>query len=373
MLRKSFTKTITLGLLLIGAAYQGANAQTPDPQDTIIYLGFFNSVPNNFDYPMLGLANVANENYSRFQIGLLNITKGNLNGAQVGISNLASGNINGAQIGTLNFAEKSVDGVQIGAYNLISGKLDGATFGAFNVSNDSIGGAQFGSVNISLSSVDGAQLGAVNISAGEVDGGQFGALNIAGNKVDGAQIGTVNFSRKLDGFQLGVFNYVDSLESGVPLGLVSIVRKGGYFAIDLVEVYTARDFPAGISVRLGAKSLYTKYVVSIVEKDNASFGLGLGSLIPINKRLFINPEMVYHQNFTNDDSFWKNSSHTSLSASFGVNLNRWFQVSAGPVVSLSYKGTESDFLLSDLYTHKLNDNSNLNVGFKASLTLVLSK
>jgi len=86
MLRKSFTKTITLGLLLMGAAFQGANARMAGPKDSTIYPGFFNSVPNNFNYPMLGLANVANENYSRFQIGLLNITKGNLNGAQVGIS-----------------------------------------------------------------------------------------------------------------------------------------------------------------------------------------------------------------------------------------------------------------------------------------------
>ncbi len=86
MLRKSFTKTITLGLILMGAAFQGANAQTVGPKDSTIYPGFFNCVPNNLSYPMLGLANVANENCSRFQIGLLNITKGNLNSAQFGIS-----------------------------------------------------------------------------------------------------------------------------------------------------------------------------------------------------------------------------------------------------------------------------------------------
>ncbi len=86
MLRKSFTKTITLGLPLMGAAFQGAHSQTAGPKDSTIYPGFFNSVPNNFNYPLLGLANVANDNYSSFKIGLLNITKGNLNGVQAGIS-----------------------------------------------------------------------------------------------------------------------------------------------------------------------------------------------------------------------------------------------------------------------------------------------
>jgi hypothetical protein len=241
------------------------------------------------------------------------------------------------------------------------------------MSNGAIDGAQLGAVNIAVDNVNGGQFGTVNLSAGIVDGIQVGVLNMATEKVDGTQIGTLNICKKLDGFQLGVFNYIDSLESGTPFGLISIVRKGGYFAIDLAEVYTSANFPGSFSVRLGTRSLYTKYILSAVDKKELSYGLGFGSLIPITRNLFVNPELVYHQ-IAKGNTFWSKSSHTSLSISLGTSFFKWLQLSAGPIASLSYKGTDTNsFTLSDLYNHPINDDSRFHLGFKASLTIVLSK
>ncbi|MBI9069860.1 MAG: hypothetical protein JEZ09_21385 [Salinivirgaceae bacterium] len=62
----------------------------------------------------------------------------------------------------------------------------------------------------------------------------------------------LNVTNKLKGVQLGVFNYVDSLESGLAIGFLSVVRNG-YRA---VEVSTNESFYANATFKTGTRQFY---------------------------------------------------------------------------------------------------------------------
>lgn len=346
-------------------------------QDTVkantIYTGIINIVEEDFKFPMIGIVNIANGNFDCVQLGFYNFIKGNHQGAQIGFVNTTLGKIEGAQLGYINYCHSDIKGIQAGFVNANNGKLEGAALGFVNISNDSIDGGQFGFVNISNKSTDGINAGFVNLNGEDFDGAQFGFVNINANKMDGAQFGFINISKKLKGFQLGFVNIVDSLEEGIPIGFLSIVGKNGYQALG---VYTDEFNPFNAALRIGVKNLYTSFTVSynhLEEKNNLNFGLGMGSIINFNEKLFFNPEII---SLSNSGSWGKEyKTFTSLNLAMGYNFTPRLHFSFGPSITHSHSNTENEFFepYFNTLSHQIDKRNQINLGFRTGLYFSLSK
>ena len=127
-----------------------------------------------------------------------------------------------------------------------------------NVVDDRFLGGQVGLVNWNSSDVRewdrqsiGAQFGGINY-AGTFCGYQGGLVNICGDKFTGLQGGFVNCTRDLDGLQcgaswliigvnfasgkvrgcqIGLFNYAEEMESGLQIGFVNVISRGGWLPV----------------------------------------------------------------------------------------------------------------------------------------------
>lgn len=331
-----FSLLLTLSFSLYFVSAQGISSNEP-----VIYTVVYNSVPDNYGYPMLGFINIANGDFSSIQLGFVNATKGTTNGLQLGFVNATFNTVNGIQGGYINYI------------------------------NDNLNGAQAGFVNVVDASVNGAQAGFVNVAKDCVDGLQAGFVNVAGGALDGGQIGFVNNTRKLNGFQLGFVNVAETVESGLPFGFVSVVKHGGYQAFG---VYADEMYPLNFSYRIGLKKLYTTFIGSY-NKDNQhrfSIGTGVGSILPISSHLYFNPELI-NQNVIDTDQTFQNI--TSLNLSLGTDLTERLHLSAGPTLTWSYSNN-IDYLQTPyfwIYNRPVNNHNNFNVGLRIGLNYTISR
>jgi hypothetical protein len=217
-----------------------------------------------------GFSNIVCDSAKIIQIsGFSNVVKGNTSGIQVsGFSNVSTGNATSVQIA--------------GFSNVVKGKVKGTQVSGFcNVSTDSSTAIQVAGFN--------------NVTKGDLKGSQIsGFANITSGTTTGAQIsGFFNYSKKLKGLQLGVVNYCDSVEKGIPFGVISIV-KHGYKAFDFgidETLYLNASFLTGV------KQLYNKFSVGVKpggHKMYWSYGYGIGSNLQISKRFELNPELSSH-------------------------------------------------------------------------------
>lgn len=163
----------------------------------IIYTGIVNIVPDQFNFPLIGFINLAN------------------------------GSHNSSHIGFINVNEKDFTGVQLSFVNTVGGEVKGTQIGFVNVCDDPLTGLQLGFVNV------------------------------AGKRTQGAQIGFVNTTSSIKGFQLGFVNVTDTLDKGIPLGFVSIVKEGGYRALEppffpvyRYEIDESNDLIIGLRIAL---------------------------------------------------------------------------------------------------------------------------
>jgi len=250
-----------------------AEKETPQEGNTL-YTFFYNNVSEPFPFPLFGFINIARGNHRGAQFGFINWNTGTFGGMQAGFVNTTAGNSKGAQFGFVN------------------------TTAAFN-------GAQFGFVNTAAKESRGLQAGFINTSA-----------------------------QKLNGVQIGFINYADSVENGVPIGFISIVRNGGYRA---VEYSFSEFYPVTMGFKLGVEKLYTSFYVGYNPftesgREHPAFGLGLGSIISITGVFFFNPEINAMSAFSWDKG---NTQVQSIVPLFGFRLGKHFSITAGPSLSLA--------------------------------------
>lgn len=224
-----------------------------------------------------------------------------------GIVGVAAG-LQGIEMsGAGNIETEFVHGLQLaGAFNIVGGPLQGGQFaGAFNIAEGSSRGRQFaGAFNINKGHLQGAQFSGAFNTVEEIKGAQFaGAFNLAGgnsigfqaagafnvadslqgsqvsgawnqaNKIDGVQIsGFINKAGHIRGSQIGIINFADSMENGIPIGILSFIRNG-YKAL---EVYTAEDFQANIAFKTGLPIFYNILALGIEMREQERWGLGYG-------------------------------------------------------------------------------------------------
>lgn len=332
------TQIITLLVALltsIGTFAQG-ESQTihiEKRRDPVIYTLFINSVPDNFYLPLIGFINDARGNHYSAQIGFVNTTRRNFGGGQVSFINTVGGNVEGTQIGFINTTAGSFGGVQIGFVNTVAKKTNAI------------------------------QVGFINTVADTLTGAQIGFINTSAKKTNAAQIGFVNTAKTLKGAQVGFINLADSIECGVPLGFLSIVRKGGYHAL---ELSISEMHPINLSYKIGVSQLYTTFNLSYdpANAKNIAFGAGLGSILPLSKNFVFNPEFVsttqYLNNFQQTNSF---------AAMFGYQFGSHLSVLAGPSLVLQYESRNkplSDPFFSLSKTAVFN-NANLISGARLAL------
>jgi hypothetical protein len=288
-------------------------------KEVAIYTFFVNSVPDQFNFPLIGFVN------------------------------FAKGSQKSAHIGFVNWNGKNLTGAQIGFVNTIGGNSKGAQAGFVNTCIDSISGAQVGFINTVVKSTEGTQIGYVNTTF---------------ESTKGAQIGFVNFTKAFDGVQLGFVNIADTVQNGFPLGFISFVRKGGYKA---VELSVTEMYPVNLSFKLGISKLYTKYVASYNPRleNPFAFGLGLGSILPISNSFFFNPEIVSQSTIARRN----NRQIQSLTTSLGCNLSSNLSIVAGPSLVFNYSNGDSEFNnpIYSIYSNRISETINCIIGFRFAL------
>ncbi|GHG91116.1 caspase family protein [Comamonas sp. JC664] len=285
--------------------------------------------------------NVATDTVEGLQLALgANVVRGDLSGTQLSVgSNWVHGTAEGLQAAVgLNLARRSgtVGQLAVGA-NVSGTSLAGAQLAVGgNWASGDVDGAQ-GAVgfNYARERVAGAQLAVGMNWAAQARGAQVALVNVGGD-VRGAQVGIVNVAGRMSGLQLGLVNVSRELESGVPVGLVSIVRNGQFH----VEAF-GNDFNyANAAIKVGTRHLYTTLVVGMGNVEGArgpshwSTGLGLGGHVPLTERFFLDVDVVSHTLYDWDASFSGNRLLHQLRMVAGLKVARGFTLIGGPTFNV---------------------------------------
>ena len=344
-----------------GAQVSFINTITNDAKGAQV--GFINTTRGSYNGGQVGFINSVTSSVRGAQVGYVNTAAGDVNGAQVGFVNTAIGEVSGAQVGFVNTATKDVDGFQVGFVNTTIGEVSGAQVGFVNTATKDVDGLQVGFVNTAVGDCN-AQIGFVNVATGDVNG-QVGFVNITAGEVD-AQIGFVNTARKLNGLQLGFVNFADTIENGVSIGFLSIVRQGGFRA---VEVGISEFHLVNVGFKLGVERFYTTFSISynpFEDYRSKSFatGFGFGTIVPINDSFFFNPEII------GSTSWSRNTRNlTSFVPHFGYNLGNHFSVTLAPSVTWSRSPRNMDLLEPIFYVanFEIDDRNAIVVGARLNL------
>ena len=230
--------------------------------------------------------------------GICNITGTSNTGAQIaGICNILGGSTNGAQLaGISNVSDGSLTGVQVsGILNINTDSANGAQLAGITNVSGSINGLQAAGISNIAGTTEGCQIAGIANISGDANVQLAGIGNISGS-VNGIQIGGIyNVAGYVKGVQLaGIINICDSID-GVPLALVSIVRKNGYRRWD---IWTSEAFYVNVSFKIGIRELYT--ILSLGYRpgnlhNNTGLGVGLGTNMPLWKRSDIDVEAHMYQ------------------------------------------------------------------------------
>jgi len=306
-----------------------------------IYTFFFNYVHEPFQYPLVGFINIHHGNHQFAQIGYFNWNTKNFSGTQAAFVNTTGGNFDGVQVGFLNTTAGDARGLQAAFVNTTIGNTTGI---------------QTGFVNTVIKAMTGPQIGYVNTAVWKMTGAQIGFANVAAQGLRGVQVGFVN--------------YADSIENGVPIGFVSIVRKGGYQAIEY-SISETHTYNAGL--KLGVDKFYTTLFFSYNQAKEASWehyatGMGIGSIIPIGKGFFFNPEL----NALSTPEWNTNHAFTSFVPYFGFKPFKHFNAVIGP--SLTHIHSSNATLpkpFFSIYTHDINELNRILIGARAAVRLQL--
>jgi hypothetical protein len=239
-------------------------------------------------YPLSTNGTQANRYVNRFSAHLLAGTAAGLEGFEfAGIGNVEKNYVKGFQLA--------------GIYNIVAGS-------DAHASQDSTGNRHYtlqgwqtaGVLNISAGKSAGSQIaGFANITR-DINGAQIaGFLNTAG-RVNGVQIGGfLNRARYVKGAQIGFINIADSM-AGVPIGLISIVKKNGYRRL---ELYHADDFDANVTYKIGVPHFYNLLALG-AELEGAKrwgYGAGFGAEWTLLKALHLNTDLMSY--YVVEDSY----------------------------------------------------------------------
>lgn len=259
----------------------------------------------------------------------------------LGTNGIKAGSIsNNVSFNALIGYQGGLKGVEFGGlFNVIRYDTYGAQFGGLgNIVAGTAHGAQFGGLlNISAAGMNAIQAaGLINVSTKSSRGAQFaGLVNVATGNMQGIQIsGLINFARRLNGLQIGFLNLADTVERGIPIGFLSLVRRG----YNKWEIGTSETLYGTASLKLGVSRFYNIFSIGFrPEEDNITWalGYGVGTQIPQGKRTSLSIDAIGYQIFE-EDEFWDNNLNllNRLSLSYNLHLSRHFTLYAGAAINV---------------------------------------
>lgn len=235
--------------------------------------------------------------------GFVNNITYDVKGVQVaGLGNVVGRDVVGTQAGGLfNVAKGEVIGVQAGGLFNVTGSGHAVqASGLFNVSRGDFAGVQAAFLfNKSKGAADGLQVsGLFNTSRGKTKSQISSLFNVAGDLQWGQIALFFNRGKRVEGFQFGLINVSDTI-SGIPIGLLNIVKKG----YNRVEIAGAETIYTNFAIKLGAYSFYNIFQYGLRWGDNAlpnkkpvssSFGYGIGTSFKLSHHTLMNLEVVTH-------------------------------------------------------------------------------
>jgi hypothetical protein len=243
--------------------------------------------------------------------GIFNINKKNMLGGQVGgITNIVSGRVHGMQIaGIHNNVLDSVHGVQIaGISNYVRGNVSGLQIsGIYNQSKNTRGVQIAGIGNTTSKTMHGVQIG-----------------------------GIYNYTKKLHGVQIGLINISDSSD-GYSIGLINIIKKGGYHKLMLT---TNEITNFNIAYKSGNKKLYSLVMGGASFGDSSkvfTFGIGLGHDFILHKKFIISPVLSSQSVYLGD---WKKTNLLNkLNIDLHWQINKNIALIGGPSFNIYHTTT----------------------------------
>ncbi|MBX3163687.1 MAG: hypothetical protein KF900_04355 [Bacteroidetes bacterium] len=373
-------------LLLINNNSIAQSDTTKPKREYVAYTLFYNVVPDQFNFPLIGFVNVAKGNHQSAHLGFVNTNLKNFSGLQMSFVNTTLGAEKGAQMGFVNTVLKDFEGlqmsfvnttfgnqkgIQMGFVNTVLKDFEGLQMGFVNTTFGNQKGARMGFVNTNLKNFKGLQMAFVNTVIDSLKGAQFGFVNTSVKQAEGFQMSFVNLAVKgIQGIQIGFVNIADSISKGIPFGFISYVRKGGYRA---VEISASELYPVNLAFKIGIPKFYTfikgAYNSQYQSAETSPFGLGmgLGSLIPLGKKLYLNPEIENITAFINE----KSSSAVAFAPYVRYKLNKKFQVAFAPSIVWANSSEANNMYakpLFALYNKEMDTKNSLLIGARLALS-----
>ncbi|HNW51224.1 MAG TPA: hypothetical protein PKH79_09085 [Prolixibacteraceae bacterium] len=241
----------------------------------------------------------------------------------------------------------------------------------------------FANLSKNLTGVQGS--GFMNL-ARDVKGLQGSGFANVAHDVEGLQAsGFINIAHKVKGVQAaGFINICDSID-GIPIGFISIVKKGGYRNF---EVSTSEWSPVQLTYRMGIEKFYSIYTLSKLDGDwdRYALGFGFGHNHNIFNKTDLNIELVHHEEFLiRPHAFGQERENSISQLKLGIrrNLFKNIWINAGPTFNMAwayrFKGSvqpEGEDLQPYLWnvdakvnSHYPNWNSRFWVGFHAGISI----
>jgi len=306
-----------------------------------------------------GFANALKEDMDGIQIaGFCNNTLGKARGLELaGFWNYNHGKVTGMQLaGFANIAQDTVEGFQGAGYvNYAHGATIGQASGFANISTGDVSGFQAtGFSNITIGNTSGIQAsGFSNITTGTQTGLQAS--------------GFFNYAKTLRGVQLGFINVADTVEKGVPVGFLSFVKNG----YRVLQIGGNETLYGEVSFKTGTRRFYNILALgATVTTGNVKwgFGYGIGTLIPLGKRLDISIEGVSYQIV--EDAWYMDylNSLNRLNLSLCYNFTRGVGIYAGASWNILVTDSGPD---GEFHHHHWNPDVSTYPGFTAGLRIAL--
>jgi hypothetical protein len=327
-----------------------------------------------------GIFNVEKENVRGFQVaGLLNIVGDSLKGTQAaGLINITGNSAEGFQAaGLMNINEGRQKGFQAAGLMNISGKTTGTSAaGMMNIARNVKGVQLAGMANISDTLHGAAIAGMFNKTGRSVNGVQLaGMFNSADLGTTRAQIaGLFNKASFVRGVQIAPFNFADTA-SGVPLGLLSFVKKG----LHQMEISADEVCYTNLSFRTGVQKFYNIVSVGMNFGPTAplwQIGYGAGTSFRIKNKL--NSDVTITGHHLSKGGFYIAASDLyRLYLGLEYKIGKKFSIAGGPTLNWyfadalpeAYKVTYRHIGPSPLYDRTDSDdyNNKVWIGWRCAL------
>ena len=335
------------------------------------FAGFLNFVNGEFTgFQYAGFANFNRDIARGFQFaGFANFNYAEANGMLFsGFANFTNGKSLAIQMaGFANFCE-DVEGFQASGFaNVVKGNGKVTQLSGFSniILGEANGFQAAGFLNYSKEKMQKFQAaGFTNIVNSDAEGVQIaGFSNITKGNLNGVQIaGFMNVAKKLNGLQLGFINFADSVESGVPLGFLSFVRKGFHE----FEFSVGETFNTQVALKIGVEKFYNIFAFGtqfLTSGFNWGFGYGIGTHLAHTDNFKTQLELVSYQIKEGNDWIDTYNGLQQLKLTFSKKITNHVDAFAGPAFNLLVTNNkftdggrfESHFAPYSFFTHKGDD------------------